>query len=589
MSKHNHELTPVPDLWPARRAAFAVSVLMGLMVAAILFGLVPIKGWSAAAANSVVLGYDDLDQIINRAAAVATPKPAGSSDFPIGQAMMLLLHGVLWLGFPVSFVFALPSQLVAMDMLVDVSIRLLAAAAASYVTADMVFRHAVSRAPYRRRAIWVDGPQVFWFRDAVFGASNHLRKLVADVGRGVKLAPRLYLPRKAEHESMFVLGLPGSGKSVIAEGLMRQAIERGDRLLCVDVKGTLADRIDRLFGAKTVNVAGMEPGGGVWAIGRDVTNRMTASRIAALLIPESRDPVWSAASRLLLAGLLMMLIQTWGRNWGWVELRKSISRPVEEIAADLAPIMRQVAEMLRSRDGEPTSMALSTLFNMISHIDDLVETCAGLEAEGWPRVSLRSWIAGRGRPVLVLRHDLGNRELSERLLAAMVRAVSSDLLSRHVQDNIDHGIWIFADELPRIGAAARDVSELASLGRSRGIRVVASAQSLAQLEEKLSPAAAEALTENFDKIIVCKVRPGKSAERIATTMVSSATYALKSGKEETQTLHKVAALSASQMTKTLGLTIDWRGGKSIRAAVIGLDNVYVLEWKFSEWPGLSEE
>lgn len=588
MSKQDHDLTPVPDFWPARRAAFGASALVGLIVAAILFGLIPINGWNPDIARVVALGHDDMYFIIGQAAFNSMPKLEKPDAFPLVYLIQLALHGVEWLGFPISLAFTLPPLLARQDLLIDITIRLLGAAIASYASADLVFRHIVGRAPYRRTARWVDGPQVFWFKDATAAAANHLRKLVADAGRGVNLAPRLTLPRKAEHESMFVLGLPGSGKSVIAEGLMRQAIERGDRLLCVDVKGTLADRIARLFGVKTANVAGMEPGGGVWAIGRDIANRMTASRIAALLIPESKDPVWSAASRLLLAGLLMLLIQAWGRNWGWVELRKSISRPVEEISADLAPTMRQVAEMLRNRDGEPTSMALSTLFNMISHIDDLVETCAGLEAEGWPLVSLRAWIAGKSCPVLVLRHDLGNRELSERLLTAMLRAASSDLLSRHVEDNIDHGIWIFADELPRIGAAAKDVSELASLGRSRGIRVVASAQSLAQLEEKLSPAAAEALTENFDKIIICKVRPGKSAERIATTMVGSATYALTSGKDNVETLHKVPALSASQMTRTLGLTIDWRGGKSIRAAVIGLDNIYVLEWKFEAWPGLSE-
>lgn len=586
MNINNHELTAIPDTWPARRSAAVLSILVGLVVTLVLFGLWPIVGWNAEATDSVTLNLGDLASIIGSTASEAMPKFEESHDFPISYIIALALHYVLWLGFPISFVFALPAQLAAWDLLVDVSMRFLAIVGVGVCTAEAVFRHVVSRAPYRRRAVWVDGPRVLWFAEAVTGASNYLRKLVDDAGRGVQLAPRVNLPRKAEHESMLILGLPGSGKSVIAEGLMYQAIQRGDRLLCVDVKGTLADRITHHFGAEIVNVSGMEPGGGVWAIGQDITNRMTASRIAALLIPESKDPVWSAASRLLLAGLLMLQVQDRGRNWGWGEVKRSISRPVEEIAADLAPTMRQVAEMLRNRDGEPTSMALSTLFNMISHIDDLVEACAALEAQGWPKVSLRSWIAGKTRPVLVLRHDLGNRELSERLLSAMVRSVASDLLSKNVKDNCDHGIWIFADELPRIGAAARDVSELASLGRSRGIRVVASAQSQAQLEEKLSPAAAEALTENFDKIIICKVRPGKSAERIATSMLGTATYAIK-GKDGAQTLQKVAALSASEMTRTLGMSIDWLGNKSIRAAVVGLDNIYVMEWKFSEWPSLS--
>ena len=183
-------------------------------------------------------------------------------------------------------------------------------------------------------------------------------------------------------------------------------------------------------------------------------------------------------------------------------MRRSLSRPVEAIAADLATTMQQVAELLRSREGEPTSMALSTVFNMISHVDDVVAVFAEREAVGWPKVSLNAWVAGTTRPVLILQHDLGNFELSQRLIAAMLGLVSSELLSSRVEDGMDHGVWIFADELPRFADAIAGVSQLACLGRSRGIRVVASAQSLAQLEEALSAAGAEALTEDFGKIIV---------------------------------------------------------------------------------------
>jgi hypothetical protein len=250
--------------------------------------------------------------------------------------------------------------------------------------------------------------------------------------------------------------------------------------------------------------------------------------------------------------------------------------------------MQQVAELLRSREGEPTSMALSTVFNMISHVDDFIAVFADMEAAGWPRVSLDGWVAGTTRPVLVLQHDLGNFELSQRLIAAMVSIISSELLSSRVKDGVDHCIWIFADELPRFAGAIPDVSQLASLGRSRGIRVVGSAQSFAQLQEALTAAGAEALTENFGKIIICKVRPGKSAEQVADALVGQATYAMKVGKDQVETIHRLPTLSPSEMAKALGLTTDWRGAKSIRAAVVGLGDVCVLEWKFSEWPGLSD-
>ena len=102
-------------------------------------------------------------------------------------------------------------------------------------------------------------------------------------------------------------------------------------------------------------------------------------------------------------------------------------------------------------------MALSTIFNMISHVDDFVDVFADMEAAGWPRVSLNAWVTGDARRVLVLQHDLGNLELSKQLIAAMLSVVSSELLSSRVEDDIDHGVWIFADELPRFAGAVAGV------------------------------------------------------------------------------------------------------------------------------------
>lgn len=587
MSKRHHDLTPVPDETKARGAASGAFVLVATIVAAFMFVVLPVNGWSTVGGHQANFDIKALWDLVSDVATDAAPKYPTFVDNGIALLIDLIAYCALWLVFPLGFLAALPSRLAEADLLVDVPIRLIGVTVAGRTAAGMVFRHVVGRAPHRRGATWIDGPKVLWFADALAAAGNYHRPLIKNATVGVALAPGLLLPRLAEHESVFIIGLPGSGKSVIAEGLMRQASDRKERLLCLDVKGGLFRRITGTVGKGTASVVGLGSGCGVWAIGQDLKNRQAAQRTAALLIPDSKDPVWSAASRLLFAGLLVKLHESDGWNWGWTEVKRSISRPVEAIAADLAPTMQQVAELLRSKEGEPTSMALSTVFNMISHVDDFVGVFADMEAAGWPRVSLDSWVQGKSRRVLILQHDLGNSELSERLLAAMLSIVSSGLLSSRLEDGIDHGIWIFADELPRFAGAAAGVSQLASLGRSRGIRIVASAQSIAQLEEKLSTAGAEALTENFGKVIICKVRPGRNAEQIAETLVGQVTYGVKTGRDGDETTHKLPALSPDEMTKTLGLSMDWRGAKSIRAAVVGMGDVYVLEWRFSDWPGLS--
>jgi hypothetical protein len=65
------------------------------------------------------------------------------------------------------------------------------------------------------------------------------------------------------------------------------------------------------------------------------------------------------------------------------------------------------------------------------------------------------------------------------LLTVIFRVLASELLGSDIEDNMDHGIWIFGDELVRFRGAIKEIVELSSLGRSRGIRVVAAAQSFA--------------------------------------------------------------------------------------------------------------
>jgi hypothetical protein len=250
--------------------------------------------------------------------------------------------------------------------------------------------------------------------------------------------------------------------------------------------------------------------------------------------------------------------------------------------------MPQVAEMLRGKGDDPTTMSLSVLFNMVAHVSEIVDTCAAFEAEGRSRLSLTRWAQGRTRTrAIVLEHDMSDPENSALLLGVQLRILTGELLSHRVPDGTDHRIWTFADELPRFKAAAPNVADLAALGRSRGVRVVASAQSFAQLERAMTRAGAEALTENFGTMIVCKARPGRNAEDIAANIVGKTTYETGSADEKNgPSLHDRPTLSPLQMSTCLGLTIDWRGRKYIRAAIVGWGDVYVAEWPLDRWETL---
>jgi hypothetical protein len=587
MSKRNHPLTPASSRSGAVLASLSFGLLATVTAFLLLFALAPASYWSTRAQVEAPFGVAALMRLIDLSHHAAAPV-LDLSGPASGRLGALAAYVFSWLGYPWTLARSLWTVMISIDMTLQLPLRLVGAICTGWVVAVPIYRQVLSRTPQVRGAQWIDGPKTLWFGAAIGAARNYLAALVNEAPGGVELAPGLSLPKRAEHESIFSLGLPGSGKTIIIEGLTYQAIVRGDRALCLDAKGALLRRITALVGRRNRAVIGIGRNSSVWAIGRDIRSPHAAARVPAIMIPESRDPVWSAASRLVLKGIILKLIGDHGQQWGWRELQTAISKPVEEIANDLRPVMRQVAEMLRSKGDDPTTMSLSVVFNMIAHASELVDTCAAMEAEARPRISLVDWVRKRTRQrIIVLQHDLSNRDNSELLLTVIFRVLASGLLGPDVEDNVDHGIWIFGDELPRFRGAMKDIMELASLGRSRGIRVVATAQSLAQLEEATTRAAADALIENFGTIIVCKARTGRNATELSETLMGVTTFGIDSlSKKGEVDLHKLPALSPHQMTTCLGLMIDWRGAKSIRASIVGFDHVYVVEWPLGIWKRL---
>ena len=587
MSKRAHPLTPVASHSRAILASIPIGLFAAAIAALLLFVVVPAHYWNPQLQTALPLNVGALQRLMSVAHSATSPFPVISGD-----AFHQVIYGGVYVAagfwYLCEFIQAVFNLTAAADMDVQLPLRIVGAIMAGWAAAVPVYKHVLSRTPMMRGAPWIDGPKTLWFDAAIGAARQHLSALVREFPGGIELAPGLRLPKQAEHESLFAIGLPGSGKTFVIEGVAYQALKNGDHVLSLDVKGGLYKRITALIGAKSAAAIGIAGKCSVWAIGCDIRSSKTAGRIPAIMIPESRDPIWSAASRLVLKGIILKLINQYGHKWGWRDLQKAISKPVEEIARDLQPVMSQVAEMLRSKGDDPTTMSLSVVFNMIAHVSEIVDTCAEMEADGRSRISLVDWARKlTPRRAIVLQHDLSNRENSELLLTVILRVLGSELLGPDIEDNKDHGIWIFADELARFRGAMKEIVELASLGRSRGIRVVATAQSFAQIEDASTRAGSDALTENFGTIIVCKARAGRNANELAETLMGIATYGIeKPGNNGEWDLHKLPALSPHQLSTCLGLTIDWRGAKSIRASIVGLDNVYIAEWPFDNWKRL---
>jgi hypothetical protein len=210
-----------------------------------------------------------------------------------------------------------------------------------------------------------------------------------------------------------------------------------------------------------------------------------------------------------------------------------------------------------------------------------------MEMSGAWKLSLRRWAGSGngGRNPIVLHYDLQRRERSGALVRLALRVLSGVLLGREVRDGVDSDTWVFLDEIARLGRC-EPLADLASLGRSRGVRIVMTVQSPAQLVEAYGAPGAEALRENFATQLICAMPPGDNAQRVAKEWIGDRVVREPSNQVATGDKPRewtLPALSREEISGELGLKYDLWGRPRIRAAVLSDGDVAVLDWPLHRW------
>ncbi len=562
-----HPTEPHPSLFNARLWSMIVFLGVLLTAGAAMFVMLPPVVWSHRADLPVTFYPPDLWLVIKQT--TVPPLPSMSLGDIIGYPLRVFA----------AFLNQVPWSVLALPLSLRVGAAIVIAAAA----AKLVFARVREASPKQISARHVSGPKPM---RGQWGAS-HLNQVWAprrrQTGDGILLAPGVKLPIVTEREGILLVGQPGAGKSVILEGLLRQALARRDRVVALDVKGRLANRIAKY---KPIVFGLSGPISVVWAIGEDLLTDADADEFAASLIPESKDPVWSEGSRLILAALVLYLGKRHGRRWGWRHLYNMLTQPPEKLEEIVRKVAPEVGNMIQTRGEEPATFILSLLFNLTAHVGATARRFARMENARARRVSLRAWAtATTWRRPIVLRYDLQRRERSANFVKLALRLLAGTLLGDEVEDGCDGRIWLFLDEVTRIGRSDALI-DLVSLGRSRGVRSVGSLQSPAQLRDTYGDAGAEALRENFGLQIICALPPGDNSRRIANDWVAPRTVC-EAGplpKDGTRQEWTIPPISPAEYAADFGLRFDLWGRPYIRAAVLGLGDIPVLDWPIHRWP-----
>ncbi|WP_332119575.1 type IV secretion system DNA-binding domain-containing protein [Azorhizobium caulinodans] len=416
------------------------------------------------------------------------------------------------------------------------------------------------------------------------------RRFGAGALDGVALTEGVIMPRKAECEHMLVVGGTGAGKTTVLQSIMGGVLQRGDKLLALDVKGDVTACLPTDHFA----LLSLDDGrSACWEIGRDVLDHWDAAELAIELIPDTSDPSWSAGARRVLTGLIMHLQQGASEvehGWSWTDLDLLLQKPVEELHTLLADEDPGAAAFIDVTREETRKQALSFYLVLIANAGRAIASCAEMGRVRGKGFSIREWLAGRGgAQALILRQSQRRPELSAALIRIALKLVADAAADRAAMES-PTPTWIVLDELPQIGRSTAPL-RLAAIGRSAGIRLVSAVQSPAQLREILGEDATQHFLDNSITKIIGRVAPGKTAEEISTQWIGTRTVSWledaggsASGPRMERRMQDIPVADPQMLCEGLGIARDWRGRPIVRALVVGHGDVARLEWPVGRWP-----
>lgn len=301
---------------------------------------------------------------------------------------------------------------------------------------------------------------------------------------GIKLHPSLTMPLDQERQHILLFGAPGSGKTQVMAPLLRRIRERGDPVVLYDFKGDYTGLLGEDDG--TLILSPFDERGARWDIAFDIDTELKATEFAASLIPDgsSKEPFFRKAAQDILTGVLCRLQAEKPRAWTIGDL-VSVLTSKEQIVESCRRYRPAALNTLGSLEGRQSAGIIGELRTGTIQLEYL--------AKAWnkttSKVSLSEWAEGgplqKRYPLIIIRGHQQYEKLDGFLTAQLFCLLTKKVLS--LPDSRERQVWAFLDEfgnLPRIEGLER----LLTAVRSKGLRVVAAIQDIAQIEVAYSPA-----------------------------------------------------------------------------------------------------
>ena len=312
-------------------------------------------------------------------------------------------------------------------------------------------------------------------------------------------------PFKRENQHILIVGSPGAGKTQIIYPMVDQVFKRqGDKAIIWDIKGTFVQayagqpKVDLLaaWDKRSIN----------WTPGADIRSDLDCQQVAGIMFPpnpKDSQPFFLNSARQILEAIFMYL-DSQGQAWGWGDVWAIISMDRKEIAKLLST--SEDGKGLANVIGAETKSADDVYSTLIGHAQQTIRWYA----KAWPKgnVSLRKWVHSDSK-MLIIGGIPERTDIAQATANMAVEIITNEILS--LPDDLDRRIWLFLDELATLGKLTSLLNAF-SLGRSKGLCVVAGIQDVGKLEHHYGAQLAKSITNTFSTMMILRCSDNDTAQ-----------------------------------------------------------------------------
>lgn len=337
--------------------------------------------------------------------------------------------------------------------------------------------------------------------------------------KGIYLHPDLQISIDKETKHLMLVGAPGGGKTQTLHGLMGQIFKRKDKMIIYDMKADFTSA----YGNRCLLVAPHDKRSAAWDIARDCRTEGAARELASRFIPDSKDPMWSEGARAILVSLIIKLQKEKEDEWNWSDLADLIAQACSDEELLIAIVKRfnpvQAAVVIGGEDSKTTQSFLIVIAASAALINNLAQAWKNTKQ----KISFVEWLHDENpeHKRILLQGDGRFASLTKAYISSIITLLSQEIQSPVFADSTTRKIWFILDEAPTLGKV--DILPMITVGRSKGVRVVAAFQDQSQIKEVFGDNVAKTWASSAGTMIIYRVNRGETANWLAEDIVGERT------------------------------------------------------------------